>query len=219
MLEADTPGQIQVDTSSQYKIYPAEILEALDISLSDKYQTLSRKQSQALVIIFTTHAGAEIFQTGDETFTVMNNDFIRGTTIIMTLGNKILERKKALSLNIYSDRNEDDYQLDLQIDIKKDQVHMQRYEDHTLGKLYNSWLKKYESEVKRDLILLESITPRELEVCRLLFTEPGIVNKQIALKLGIDDQTVKNHITALMRKLSVSTRSGILGKMIELEGI
>lgn len=48
------------------------------------------------------------------------------------------------------------------------------------------------------------ITARELEVMALL--AEGLSNKQIAKRLGIREQTVKNHVGHLMDKLGVSSR-------------
>lgn len=54
------------------------------------------------------------------------------------------------------------------------------------------------------------ISERELEVMGLL--AEGMSNKQIAQRLGIREQTVKNHVGHLMEKLGVSTRleAGVL---------
>lgn len=49
------------------------------------------------------------------------------------------------------------------------------------------------------------LTPRELEV--LAAAAEGQVNKQIGLSLGISDQTVKNHMTMILRKLAVHDRT------------
>ena len=48
------------------------------------------------------------------------------------------------------------------------------------------------------------ISARELDVMGLL--AEGLNNKQIARKLDIREQTVKNHVTRLMEKLGVSSR-------------
>jgi DNA-binding NarL/FixJ family response regulator len=48
------------------------------------------------------------------------------------------------------------------------------------------------------------LTPREREV--LVFIEQGMSNKQIAVDLGIEVRTVKNHVHHLLEKLRVSRR-------------
>jgi two-component system, NarL family, response regulator YdfI len=52
---------------------------------------------------------------------------------------------------------------------------------------------------------LEELTPREIEVLRLM--AEGFGNKQIAARLGISDHTVKFHISSILAKLSVSSRT------------
>ncbi|MCG6958035.1 MAG: response regulator transcription factor [Gemmatimonadetes bacterium] len=52
-----------------------------------------------------------------------------------------------------------------------------------------------------------SITARELEVMALLVE--GLGNKAIARKLGIREQTVKNHLARLMAKLGLSSRAQV----------
>ncbi|HEY8601213.1 MAG TPA: response regulator transcription factor [Thermomicrobiales bacterium] len=49
------------------------------------------------------------------------------------------------------------------------------------------------------------LTPRELGV--LEAAASGQANKEIARALGISDQTVKNHMTSVMRKLAVNDRT------------
>jgi DNA-binding NarL/FixJ family response regulator len=49
------------------------------------------------------------------------------------------------------------------------------------------------------------LSQRELEVVKLIAQGNG--NKHIAQTLGISDQTVKNHITAILRKLGVNDRT------------
>jgi NarL family two-component system response regulator YdfI len=52
---------------------------------------------------------------------------------------------------------------------------------------------------------LEELTAREVEVLRLM--AEGYGNKQIASRLGISDHTVKFHISSILAKLSVSSRT------------
>jgi len=49
------------------------------------------------------------------------------------------------------------------------------------------------------------LTPRELEILTLL--GEGLVNKQIAVRLGISDHTVKTHLAAIYAKLEASNRA------------
>ncbi len=53
--------------------------------------------------------------------------------------------------------------------------------------------------------LLLPLSPREMEI--LLFIAQGKSNKEIAYALGISRQTVKNHMTSILRKLAVNDRT------------
>jgi DNA-binding NarL/FixJ family response regulator len=49
------------------------------------------------------------------------------------------------------------------------------------------------------------LSPREMEI--LQFVTNGLSNKEIATKLGISQQTVKNHMTSILKKLNVQDRT------------
>jgi len=53
--------------------------------------------------------------------------------------------------------------------------------------------------------LSEEITSRETDVLRML--AEGLVNKDIAVRLGISEHTVKFHISSILDKLGASTRT------------
>jgi NarL family two-component system response regulator YdfI len=53
--------------------------------------------------------------------------------------------------------------------------------------------------------LSEEITSREMDVLRML--AEGLVNKDIAARLGISEHTVKFHISSILDKLGASTRT------------
>jgi DNA-binding NarL/FixJ family response regulator len=61
-----------------------------------------------------------------------------------------------------------------------------------------SWGKGAESFVS-------PLTPRETEI--LTYMAQGFFNKQIALQLNISEQTIKNHITSILRKLDANART------------
>ena len=65
-------------------------------------------------------------------------------------------------------------------------------------------IKNFENSNKKSLNDAKILTPRQLEVLQCLAA--GMVNKQIAYKLGLSEGTVKIHITLLMRALNVSNR-------------
>jgi DNA-binding NarL/FixJ family response regulator len=62
-----------------------------------------------------------------------------------------------------------------------------------------------------DSELSEEITARETDVLRML--AQGLVNKEIATRLGISEHTVKFHISSILDKLGASTpnRGGYIG--------
>ncbi|MBN1643196.1 MAG: response regulator transcription factor [Dehalococcoidales bacterium] len=49
------------------------------------------------------------------------------------------------------------------------------------------------------------LTSRETEI--LNYVAQGYLNKQIATELGISEQTIKNHITSILRKLNAGART------------
>jgi DNA-binding NarL/FixJ family response regulator len=51
----------------------------------------------------------------------------------------------------------------------------------------------------------EALTPRETEVLRLL--AQGLSNKAIARETGVEERTVKAHVSSIMAKLEVSSRT------------
>ena len=52
---------------------------------------------------------------------------------------------------------------------------------------------------------LSLLTGRERQIMNLV--SEGLSNKEIARILNISDQTVKNHITSILRKLAVNDRT------------
>jgi len=53
--------------------------------------------------------------------------------------------------------------------------------------------------------LIEALTPREIEVLRLM--ADGLVNKEIADRLGISEHTAKFHVASILGKLQASSRT------------
>ena len=71
------------------------------------------------------------------------------------------------------------------------------------------WLSERISDAKRDYgdpgEPYQPLSSREMEVLNLIVE--GRSNKEIALTLRISPQTVKNHVTAILRKLGVDDRT------------
>jgi DNA-binding NarL/FixJ family response regulator len=69
----------------------------------------------------------------------------------------------------------------------------------SLAAVYGDHSLEFEAE------LSEEITSRETDVLRML--AEGLVNKDIAVRLGISEHTVKFHISSILDKLGASTRT------------
>jgi two-component system, NarL family, response regulator DegU len=54
-------------------------------------------------------------------------------------------------------------------------------------------------------VIIAPVTPREKEI--LTYMVQGYLNKQIAFALKISEQTVKNHVTSILRKLNANART------------
>ncbi|MGD1996657.1 MAG: response regulator transcription factor [Anaerolineae bacterium] len=72
------------------------------------------------------------------------------------------------------------------------------------------WLLEKFQQFGGELLLdedrfLSPLSPREMEILRHVVR--GMSNKEIAYELGISHQTVKNHVTAVLRKMGVSDRT------------
>jgi DNA-binding NarL/FixJ family response regulator len=76
------------------------------------------------------------------------------------------------------------------------------------SRMENWLLKQFESLARGGEINEDAFTPlsaREMEI--LVLITRGYSNKEVAHSLGISRQTVKNHMTAILRKLDVSDRT------------
>ncbi|MEO0997505.1 MAG: response regulator transcription factor [Pseudomonadota bacterium] len=61
---------------------------------------------------------------------------------------------------------------------------------------------------------LSSLTPHQFRV--LLMLAEGLMNKQIAYRLGVSEATIKAHVTAILRKLAVNNRTQAVLAMQQL---
>src|SRR5258705_7938230 len=55
------------------------------------------------------------------------------------------------------------------------------------------------------LARLTSLTPQQVRV--LMMLSEGLLNKQIAYELGVSEATVKAHVSAILQKLGVESRT------------
>ena len=60
---------------------------------------------------------------------------------------------------------------------------------------------------------MSPLTAREKEV--LDYIAQGYLNKQIATELGISEQTIKNHVTSVLRKLNANSRTDAVVQAIK----
>jgi DNA-binding NarL/FixJ family response regulator len=76
--------------------------------------------------------------------------------------------------------------------------------DRDLGRWLRERYRQFGGDIS-DERYLAPLSSREMEVLRLMVA--GMSNKEIAYRLGISHQTVKNHVTAILNKLGVSDRT------------
>jgi len=67
------------------------------------------------------------------------------------------------------------------------------------------WLPSTDPHRDQRTSVVEALTPRELQVLRML--ADGLGNKEIAGRLGISDHTAKFHVTQILAKLGAATRT------------
>ncbi len=73
------------------------------------------------------------------------------------------------------------------------------------GEIAGRVLREFEREEERDREQLDALTMREEEILKLLAT--GESNREIGKRLFISEQTVKNHVASIFRKLQVNDRT------------
>jgi len=78
----------------------------------------------------------------------------------------------------------------------------EKYIQSELATQFKENLENHNEDITNQIKLL---TKREIEVLKLL-TE-GLFNKEIAYKLCISEKTVKNHVSNIFKKISVSDRT------------
>ena len=69
----------------------------------------------------------------------------------------------------------------------------------------DGWFPETSAGADDDLARIASLTPAQRRI--LAAIRQGLLNKQIAYELAISEATVKAHITAILRKLGVSSRT------------
>ncbi len=69
----------------------------------------------------------------------------------------------------------------------------------------DGWFPEGGADADDDLARIASLTPAQRRILGAI--RQGLLNKQIAYELAISEATVKAHITAILRKLGVSSRT------------
>jgi DNA-binding NarL/FixJ family response regulator len=69
----------------------------------------------------------------------------------------------------------------------------------------DAWFPEGNGDADDDLARIASLTPAQRRI--LAGIRQGLLNKQIAYELTISEATVKAHITAILRKLAVNSRT------------
>ncbi len=72
-------------------------------------------------------------------------------------------------------------------------------------------------EVSQLLNRMASLTPQQVRVLAML--SEGLLNKQIAFKLGVSEATVKAHVSAILQKLGVDSRTQAVIAMNKIDSL
>ena len=125
---------------------------------------------------------------------------IKVKVIILTVHNEIEYLLKANDLNV------DGYILkDSESEILKNAIYSvnngENYIQPELIPLLNSTLIHKDIDKEK----IDSLTKREIEVLKSI--SAGLLNKEIAINLGISERTVKNHISNIFKKIDVADRT------------
>jgi len=73
-----------------------------------------------------------------------------------------------------------------------------------------------DSEVQQIALRLATLTPQQVRV--LMMLGEGLLNKQIAYELSVSEATVKAHVSAILQKLSVESRTQAVIAVSRIDG-
>ena len=121
--------------------------------------------------------------------------------LILTIHNEIEYLMKAVDIGV------DGYILkDSECDVLRKAIFsVYSGESYIQSELVSLMKEKLENSDQDELTEDNLLTKREMEVLKLL-TE-GLFNKEIAYQLSISEKTVKNHVSNIFKKISVSDRT------------
>lgn len=152
---------------------------------------------------------------GLQVLSIMKENHMPNKVIMLTIHNEVDYLIKAIDLGCdgYVLKDSDSATL------KKAIVSVyngETYIEPDLTPLLNSNLA--ERDVMKDKV--SDLTKREMEVLKLIAS--GMFNKEIASSLDISERTVKNHISNIFKKISVSDRTqaavfAIKNKLVDIK--
>jgi len=137
---------------------------------------------------------------GLEVLMDLNNRNYRVKVLILTVHNEVEYLMKAMDIGVDGYLLKDSESSELKKAILT-VINGETYIQPSLIPTYNSKLINLESDYSK----IESLTKRELDVLKSLAL--GMYNKEIAIKLEISERTVKNHVSNIFKKISVSDRT------------
>lgn len=137
---------------------------------------------------------------GLQVLSIMKQQHMKNKVIILTIHNEIDYLIKALDLGCNGYVLKDSNSSILKKAIEN-VYNGSTYIEPQLTPLLNASLA--ERDVLKDK--LNYLTKREIQVLKLISN--GMFNKEIASMLGISERTVKNHVSNIFKKISVSDRT------------
>ena len=137
---------------------------------------------------------------GLEVLQHIRDNKINTKVLILTVHNEIEYLVKAVDMSI------DGYVLkDSESELLKNAIYAvcdgENYIQPELIPMLNSRMINRDIDKEK----LNSLTKREIEVLKTI--SAGLLNKEIATKLGISERTVKNHISNIFKKIEVTDRT------------
>lgn len=152
---------------------------------------------------------------GIQALRIMRDDKVSNKVIMLTIHKDIEYLIKALDIGcdgyVLKDSNSATLKKAIMSVYDND-----GYVEPSLTPLLNSSLAKRDMQPGE----LHNITKRELEILKLIAS--GMLNKEIASQLNISERTVKNHVSNIFRKISVSDRTqaavfAIKNKIVDIQ--